>query len=292
MARIAAEIRTTITRVGVDPARILGLGVVSPGPISASTGMTLTPPVMQRWAEFPLAAALEDAVGLSVLLDNDATAAAIGEYWSGGIATGSAFAALYMGTGIGAGIIVDGTVYRGSSSNAGRGRAHLRRPRRARLLVRQRRAASRCSRDPRRSSRPPGRPVSTWPGATWRRTSGRSPAPPAGARSCPLRLLERSSRYLGVAAQTLANVLDLELVVLTGPAFALAGSLYLPEIERLLGQSFFARGSHPVRVTISSNAPEAAAVGAAALVLQSELAPRQAGLRMPLELPLEVTAGA
>ena len=38
-----------------------------------------------------------------------------------------------------------------------------------------------------------------------------------------------------------------------------------------------------MRVTISSNAPEAAAVGAAALVLQSELAPRQAGLRMPLE---------
>ena len=93
----------------------------------------------------------------------------------------------------------------------------------------------------------------------------------------PLQLLQRSSRYLGVAAQTLANVLDLELVILTGPAFALAGSLYLPEIERRLGQSFFARGSHPVRVTISSNAPEAAAVGAAALVLQSELAPRQVG---------------
>ena len=47
-----------------------------------------------------------------------------------------------------------------------------------------------------------------------------------------------------------------------------------------------------MRVTISSNAPEAAAVGAAALVLQSELAPRQAGVRMQLELPLEVTAGA
>ena len=107
-----------------------------------------------------------------------------------------------------------------------------------------------------------------------------------------MELLQRSARYLAVAAQTLANVLDLELVILTGPAFALAGSLYLPEIERRLGQSFFARGSHPVRVTISSNAPEAAAVGAAALVLQSELAPRQAGVRMPLELPLEVTAGA
>jgi len=106
-----------------------------------------------------------------------------------------------------------------------------------------------------------------------------------------MRILQRSARYVGVAAQTLANVLDLELVVLTGPAFALAGSLYVPEVERRLAQSFFARGSHPVRVAISTNAPEAAAVGAAALVLQSELAPRQAGMRMP-ERSLEIPTGA
>ena len=291
VSRIAAEIRATITRVGVDPTRILGLGVVSPGPISTSTGMTLTPPVMQAWAEFPLADALEDAVGLPVLLDNDATAAAIGEYWSGGIATGSAFAALYMGTGIGAGIIVDGTVYRGSSSNAGE-IGHicvdldgpqcwcgsvgcvevLAGP--AAVVAAAREAGLELA----------GRNVAENFGSLARAASR--------GEAVPMQLLQRSSRYLGVAAQTLANVLDLELVILTGPAFALAGSLYLPEIERRLGQSFFARGSHPVRVTISSNAPEAAAVGAAALVLQSELAPRQVGVRMPLELPLEVTAGA
>ncbi|GIG22338.1 sugar kinase [Cellulomonas chitinilytica] len=289
VARIGGEIAATVARVGVDPARLLGLGVVSPGPISAFTGMTLTPPVMQAWTEFPLAAALEDAVGLPVLLDNDATAAAIGEYWSGGITSGAAFAALYMGTGIGAGIIVDGTVYRGSSSNAGEV-GHicvdldgppcwcgsvgcveaLAGP--AAVVAAARDAGVEL----------PGRGVSE-DFAVLARAAARG-------EEQPMRILRRSARYVGVAAQTLANVLDLELVVLTGPAFALAGSLYVPEVERRLAQSFFARGSHPVRVAISTNAPEAAAVGAAALVLQSELAPRQAGMRMP-ERSLEVPTG-
>lgn len=280
--RIAAEIRATVGRTGVDPERILGLGVVSPGPIAVSTGMTLTPPVMQAWTEYPLAEALEDAVGLPVLLDNDATAAAIGEYWSGGVPTGTAFAALYMGTGIGAGIIVDGTVYRGSSSNAGEvghicvdidgpdcwcGSAGcveaLAGPA---AVVAQARAAG---------VELVGRSVSE-DFAQLARSASRGEA-------TPLALLERSARYVAVAAQTLANVLDVAHVVLTGPSFALAGSLYLPVIEERLSRSFFARGSHPVRVGISSNAPEAAAVGAAALVLQAELAPRRAGMRMVLE---------
>ncbi|QHT54992.1 ROK family transcriptional regulator [Cellulomonas sp. H30R-01] len=290
VARIAAEIRATVARVGVDPERVLGLGVVSPGPITASTGMTLTPPVMQAWTEFPLAAALEDAVGLPVLLDNDATAAAIGEYWSGGI-TASAFAALYMGTGIGSGIIVDGTVFRGASSNAGevghicvdldgpecwcgsRGCVEaLAGP--AAVVAAARAAGIELS----------GRTVAE-DFATLARAASRG-------EEEPLRVIERSARYLGVAAQTLANVLDLELVVLTGPAFAMAGSLYVPEVEARLAQSFFARGNHTVRVAISSNAPEAAAVGAAALVLQSELTPRQAGMRMTVDRSLEVPTSA
>ncbi|UJP41344.1 ROK family transcriptional regulator [Cellulomonas palmilytica] len=288
VARIAAEIRATVARTGVDPERILGLGVVSPGPIAATTGMTLTPPVMQAWTEFPLAAALEEAVGLPVLLDNDATAAAIGEYWSGGVPTGSAFAALYMGTGIGAGILVDGTVYRGSSSNAGevghvcvavdgptcwcgsKGCVEaLAGP--AAVVAQAREAGFELA----------GRGVSE-DFAQIARAAARGEAD-------AMALLERSAQYLAVAAQTLANVLDLAHVVLTGPSFAIAGSLYLPVIQERLSRTFFARGSHGVRVAISSHAPEAAAVGAAALVLQAELAPRRRGMRMVLE-PAEVVA--
>ncbi|MFS0704719.1 ROK family protein [Cellulomonas sp. 179-A 9B4 NHS] len=291
VARIAAEVAATLARTGIDPALVLGVGVVSPGPISTSTGMTLTPPVMQHWAEFPLAAAIGDATGLPVLLDNDATAAAVGEYWSGGVATGAACATLYMGTGIGAGIVVDGTVYRGRSSNAGEighvcvaldgpacwcgSRGCVEAFAGPAAVVAQAAAAGVDL---------PGRGVSE-DFAALARAAARGDAE-------PMRLLRASAEYLGVAAQTLANVLDLDLVVLTGPSFALAGSLYLPAVQERLARGFFARGAHPVRVTISTHASEAAAVGGAALVLQSELAPRQAGTRMVVDALTDLPTGA
>jgi len=291
VARIAAEIAATVARVGVDPARLLGVGVVSPGPLSTSTGMTLAPPVMQHWADFPLAEVIEDAVGLPVLLDNDATAAALGEYWSGGVPTGAVCAALYMGTGIGSGIIVDGTVYRGRSSNAGE-IGHV--------CVDVDGPACWCgsrgcvevfagpsavvARAVDAGLELPGRSVSEDFAALARAASR--------GEEVPLRLLAESARYLGAAAQVLANVLDLDLVVLTGTSFAHAGSLYLPIVQERLTSGFFARATHGVRVTISSHASEAAAVGGAALVLQAELAPRQAGMRMVVDGLTEVPAGS
>lgn len=88
-------------------------------------------------------------------------------------------------------------------------------------------------------------------------------------------LLSRSAQYLAIAAQTLANVLDLDTLVLTGPAFATAGDYYLPVIEDRLAHNYSARGDHSIELSISKYAFGAAAVGAAALVLQSELVPRQ-----------------
>jgi predicted NBD/HSP70 family sugar kinase len=298
VARIVREIDGMIARTGIDRARVLGLGVVAPGPITASGGMVLTPPGMRPWAAYPLGDALEISVGVPVLLDNDATAAGIGEYWAGGIEPSSAFAALYMGSGIGAGVLVNGTVYRGASSNAGevghvcvdvdgpqcwcgsRGCVEILAGPTA--VVTAARAAG-------LDLGPEERPVSESFAAVARAALRGEPAAHA--------ILQRSARYVAVAALTLVNVMDLDLVVLTGPSFALAGSLYLPAVENLLADAFFARGSHPVRVTISTNASEAAAVGAAALVLQSELAPRQSGARLQAELgpeprPAEVRAPA
>lgn len=81
--------------------------------------MHLTPPFMRSWEDFPLDTQLADVAQLPVLLENDATAAAIGEYWSGGTQREESFAALYLGTGLGAGIVINGTAYRGTSGNAG-----------------------------------------------------------------------------------------------------------------------------------------------------------------------------
>jgi predicted NBD/HSP70 family sugar kinase len=280
VARVASELALFIARIGVDPDRLLGLGVVSPGPITSAIGMVLTPPVMEAWTDFPLADALREAVGLPVLFENDATAAAIGEYWAGPVETGRCFAALYMGTGIGAGIMVNGDVYRGSSGNTGEvghvcvdvdgpscwcgGRGCVEALAGPAAVVAAAREAG---------LKLPGTGVAG-DFASLARAATRG-------EGVPRTLVLRSARYLAVAAQALANILDLDQVVLTGPSFALSGSLYVPAIREQLSRTFFARASHPVEVVISAHALEAAAVGGAALVLQSELAPRRSSRQLP-----------
>jgi predicted NBD/HSP70 family sugar kinase len=280
---IAREVSENLARVDIDTDRILGIGVVSPSPVATNSVLPAgSPATAAADAEFSLSTALEEATGLSVFLDNDATAAALGEYWSGGIEAGAMFAAIYMGSGLGAGIVLDGTALRGASSNAGEV---------GHICVQPDGPACWCgsrgclevlagpARIVERATEA-GFPVS---GATVSQQFAEIARAATRGEPVAVGLLEDSARYVALAAQTMANLLDLDLIVLTGPAFALAGSLYLPLIQDRLDTLFFARHTHQVRCVISSNAPYAAAIGATALVLQTELSPRLLGTRGPAE---------
>ena len=294
VARMAREVDALIEGVGVDRSRVLGLGLVSPGPLTPTSGMRLTPPSMRHWEDFPLDRALEEATGFPVTLDDDATASAIGEYWSGGVGAATTFAAVFMGTGIGAGLLVNGSAYRGASGNAGEighicldlegpecwcgargcteaiaGPAAVVAAARADAAIAQATGLDHAADHPRSSIAADFAAVAR----AARRGDG-------GARD----LLEMSARYLAVATRTLANIMDLELVVLTGPSLAIAGSIYLPVVQAELDRSFFARATHTVTVQLSRAAAMAAAIGAAATVLQSELVPLRQGLRLPSNL--------
>ncbi|MFC7614065.1 ROK family protein [Actinokineospora soli] len=250
--------------------------------------MALPPPTMRQWSDFPLDTALAQSTGLPVLLDNDATAAALGEHWSGGVDNAATVAALYMGTGIGAGLLLNGITYRGASGNAGEvghicldpdgpacwcgARGCLEVLAGPGAVVAAARADKALAKAAGISGRR-ARPVAADFAAVSRAARGGEPGAVA--------LLERSARYLAVAARTLANVMDLEVVVLTGPSFAIAGAVYLPVVQAELDLAFFARANHRVRVRLSASAATAPAIGAAAMVLQSELVPLHHGLRLP-----------
>ncbi|MFD9700365.1 ROK family protein [Lentzea sp. NPDC059081] len=275
VARMAREVDALIDSVGVDRGRILGLGLVSAHPSE-------------------LGRDLGRATGLPVVLDNDATAAAIGEHWSGGVGATSTFAALYMGSGIGAGIVLGGTTHRGPSGQAGGighacldvdgplcpcgGRGCLEVLAGPAAVVAQARADRSLARA---AGLAGGRTRPATPVATDFAAISRA-ARQGNTRAAAL--LERSARYVAAAARTLANALDLEVLVLTGPSFAIAGSTYLPVLREELDRAFTARGAHPISVRLSPSAASAPAIGAAAIVLQSELVPRNQGLRLPDDL--------
>ena len=116
---MVADARKLLAEEGIEPADLGCVGVSVPGPFDPETGRVLRPPNLPGWADVPLRDWLEDAFGRPVQLDNDANAAALAE-WRFGAGQGARHLVyLTMSTGIGAGLILDGRLYRGVRAGAG-----------------------------------------------------------------------------------------------------------------------------------------------------------------------------
>ena len=113
---IVARIEALITETGVSRDKIVGVGMAAPGPIDVERGVLVDPPNLAGWQSVPLRDAVRDAVGLPVLLDKDVTAAASAEKWQG---DGGNFLFFYLGTGVGAGLVLNDEVFRGKTHNSG-----------------------------------------------------------------------------------------------------------------------------------------------------------------------------
>ncbi len=99
--------------------RIEAIGVSCGGPLDRSTGMIQAPPNLWTWIDVPIVSILESEFGTRCFLENDANAGAVAEHRFGaGRGTGSMMF-LTMGTGLGAGLILDGKLYHGASDSAG-----------------------------------------------------------------------------------------------------------------------------------------------------------------------------
>jgi predicted NBD/HSP70 family sugar kinase len=102
-----------------DRSRLLGIGMAMPGPFGVEGLTSVGPTALPGWQDFPLAGELKRLTGMEVTVENDATAAAIGERLYGVARHLSNFVYLFIGTGLGAGLFLDGHLYKGSRHNAG-----------------------------------------------------------------------------------------------------------------------------------------------------------------------------
>jgi len=97
---------------------ILGIGVGLPAPVAFRSGSPYRPPIMPGWNEFPLAEVLGQTFGVPVLVDNEVNLMALGEYWTN-YRSESHLLFVKIATGIGAGIVSEGRIYRGADGAAG-----------------------------------------------------------------------------------------------------------------------------------------------------------------------------
>ncbi len=119
LPQVDSLLKSWLGKTGLTPADLVAVGVGVPGPVVSEAGMVSTPPIMPGWDNFPIRAWLEEAWQCPVSLSNDAEIGALGE-WAFGAARGeSNVAYIKVGTGIGAGLLIDGQLYRGTTGSAG-----------------------------------------------------------------------------------------------------------------------------------------------------------------------------
>ena len=113
---------TLIEREGLKRESVWGLGIGIPGPMHLAEngkGYVVNPKAFPGWQNIPLASWLQDRLALPVFLENNATAAAIGERWYGLGQQIRTFFYIYIASGLGGGLIVNGQPYEGFTGNAG-----------------------------------------------------------------------------------------------------------------------------------------------------------------------------
>jgi glucokinase len=113
---VQAAIEGLIARHGVEPAEVMAVGLGTPGPIDVARGLILDSPNLPGWLNFPLRDRLARLCGKPIGFANDANAAASGEYWVGGGRGHNSMIMLTLGTGVGGGIIYEGTLIEGVNS--------------------------------------------------------------------------------------------------------------------------------------------------------------------------------
>jgi predicted NBD/HSP70 family sugar kinase len=279
--RVVGELGAFLDGSGIERRTLVGIGVAMPGRRDEVHRVRRSDPEATGWELLAVQEALGSASGLPVAVENDSTCAAIGEYWVGRIPASTDFATLYMANGFGLGLVIDGDAYRGASSNVGE-IGHLVLDVNGPECECGNRGCLEALAAPRRvvelGLQRPGLGVRL--GLVERRDRLRrnfgkiTEAAQAGDQDCR-ELVEQSAFYLAKALVSITNLLDLDRIILAGPAFSSAAEIYLRTAAAELDRYSFIRAVHPTMITLSSAGQDSAALGAAALVLHSRLTPHQ-----------------
>ncbi len=115
---IAKAIDEKLAELGENKDRILGIGMGAPGPVNTEMGV-IYEAVNLGWSNYPLQEELAKETGLSVIVENDANIAAVGEMWKGAGSGAKDLVCITLGTGVGGGVIANGSLVQGASGAAG-----------------------------------------------------------------------------------------------------------------------------------------------------------------------------
>jgi len=265
LQRIAEDARLALgsTEFAGDRSRLCGLGIAAPGPLDLTSGTIVGAPNFPNWQHVNVAAELRRLLDLPVVIDNSATAAAIGTKWQ--LRRGpTPFLYCYWGLGIGGGLVVDDEAYHGMTGNTmeighivvtpdGRhcdcgGVGCLETEASVAAIVND--------------------------AAGYGEFSAIDEVVAAAARSAPLAaILTEAAHKMATGLLTAVNLVDVDEIIIGGEHFRAVERIFVPVIRERLENRAFRRHISSVKVTVSAY-EAASAVGAASLVFQTLLPPQ------------------
>jgi len=272
LARLVGLVAEAVAQAGISADRLLGAGIGAPGPLDLRAGALLDVLNPPSWSGFRMRDAVAEALALPVIMDNDATAAALGERWAGIASDTDCFVYVYLGTGLGSGLVLNGQAYRGLRGNAGE-LSHIRAEPDGPpcecgsngclglyvspdgLLREARRVALEA---------PPNRPIAACPLTVEELVASDEPR----YRD----VVADAGRRLASVLTEVSRVLDPELVVLGGPLVSAVGDVFGAQVRQAVAQ-LAAAGAPAPRVEVSRIGWDAGMIGAATLVLHELYAP-------------------
>jgi len=234
------------------------VGICSPGPLDLDAGIVIDIPTLPDWRGFALRAAIGDAFGLPAVLEGDGVAAAFGE-WRFGAGRGmSDLVYVTVSTGIGGGVIADGSVLRGRRGLAG----HV-----GHMIIAERGARCSCGAIGCFEALASGSAF-----AAAARSAGLADAPAAVAaaragEARALTLVAEEARLLARGFATLAHLFSPERIIVGGgvsQAFDLLGPRVRASMRELLMPAF-----SDVEVVAAALGDNAGLIGAAALAREA-----------------------
>ena len=253
--------------------RLLGAGLAVPAALHTSRRGVATGP----WSDVLLADAVEDRLGVPVVMDSDGVAGAVGERWIGAAHRAGSFVYVHLGSRVGVGVVLGDQVHRGATGNAGE-IAHVPGPGGRECPCGRRGCLdAHCSM---------GAIVGDWRASR----NGHGPAEAdtvlaeydqmcraaVNGEASAVKALRQAATRLAQGLAPVVGVLDLDRVVLGGPALHSVGELLRSRVAKTLEPHRDAPGS--CRVETALVAKDAGAVGAGALVLDHVHSPRVATL--------------
>jgi glucokinase len=265
LARIADAVRALCDAAPIGIADVSAVGLGAPGPVDWKAGVVVFAPNLSGWRDVPARDRLHQNLDRPVVLENDANAAAYGEFRCGAGRDVRNLVLLTLGTGIGGGIVLDGCLFRGTTDTG----AEL-----GHMVIRH--GGRKCGCGNRGCLEAYASATAVVARMGERIKAGESSALAltrdftcrdvfeAAQKGDALakRIVEETADYLAAGITSILHILNPERVVLTGGMMG-AGDEFLNEVRRRVRQSAFERASSTCEICWSTLGGEAGILGAA-----------------------------